>query len=951
MIQPDNRMFTLGVALLLALVSVSCAPADPETMEPDPPRPMVSRDTPSGTMDVASADAVELAEVPTIESAANLPGKVYGSGSEPMGVASMARYEGDVTVATLDNGLTVIVKPFRIAPVVTVKAYVNTGGMYEQEWLGCGISHLVEHLVAKGAVHDMGAGATAKSAQQTTGRVQEIGGQSNAYTSLDVTAYYISASATKTDDCIDLVADWMARPSITEEDFQREHGVVQRELEMGKDDPGRQMWYTHAANAFAGHPAGVPVIGYARPLSQLTYEDVLAYHKRMYVPQNMVFVVVGDVDPKKVIARTQRAFAGFKTGRSVKHNLPDVEPIAGVRRVTREHPAMKDVSEYIAFRSIPLVHEDLYALDVLSFILSRGQSARLPKTVQREKKLVTSVDTSSWTPDWGDGNFTVSFRCDPDKVDEAEKAIFAELKRVIDEGVDENELARAKKQKIASWVYSQQTADSIASTLGSDYQSTRDVLFSKHYAQRIQKVTAKQVREMARKYFTFDRMAITRMVPPGTEAAVEAGRTDKAQQSQADVLKLDNGLTVVLQPTDAVGLVSMCLATKGGLLLENDKTNGLGNLMASLTTRGAGKRSAEEIDDFFANAGGGLAGNCGNNTFYWQATVLADSAEPAMEIFADVVLDPTFPAEELEIMRPRVLAAIARADAHWSGELQRTFRSKFFADSPFAMQSIGQADVVSKATPKQLAKWHAKNIRAGSSVLVVYGNFDTAAARKLLTKRFGKMPAGKVDLPEVAPRKVTEAELHVKKTDKQTVGVMMARPSMEVTNLDDRLPLNVLDTIISGYRLPSGWLHTELRGKQLVYVVHAYNWSGLVPGAFIAYANCQPDKAGEVVSILQRNLRRASDYTPTQREIDLAVNTILTAELLGSQSVSDLAMGAALDELYGFGYDFRSKLAARYGKITPEDVHRVARKYLAGDWVTVVTTPKPEAVQAAKDSE
>ena len=221
---------------------------------------------------------------------------------------------------------------------------------------------------------------------------------------------------------------------------------------------------------------------------------------------------------------------------------------------------------------------------------------------------------------------------------------------------------------------------------------------------------------------------------------------------------------------------------------------------------------------------------------------------------------------------------------------------------------------------------------------------------KKVRELFAGLAPGKTELTLPAARVVEPGgELHTLKTNKPVAAITVARPSLRSREVADRLPLTVLDTIISGFNLPSGWLHLELRGKQLVYVVHAYNWSGLAPGAFLAYAACQPDKAREVVDILLKNLRKAASYKPSAEEIRRAVNTILTAELLDSQSISDLAMSAALDELYGFGYDFRSRLESLYGAVTPEDVLRVAKKYLGGDWVVMVTSPKPEVLGGGRD--
>ncbi len=866
--------------------------------------------------------------------------------AEPAAIVDRITADSGVTVVKLSNGLTVIVRKMGAVPVVTVYAFVNTGGIYEGKWLGTGISHLTEHLVAKGAVHD---GQGAAAAKQTRGRVKQIGGQSNAHTSTARTGYYISAAASKTNDCIDLIADWMARPDISDVDFQREHGVVQRELEMGKDDPARQMWYAHSANFFAGHPASVPVIGYAEPLGALTHQDILDYHATMYTPQNMIFCIAGDVDVDAVLERTRQAFAGFARGRARDVTLPDVPGVSGIRRVTRRHKAIKEVMQRMSFRTIPLVHEDLYALDVLSYALTQGRASRLTRTIQREKKLVTSVGSSSWTPDWGAGMFTISFRAKPDLADDAETAILDELRSIVENGIDAGELSRAKRQKVADYVFSQQTAQSVASTLGMDMLSTGDVSFSRNYTDLIQDVTADDVHRMAKKYFTFDAMVVTRLSPEEPAKTDDAPTAQQARTDEASMFTLPNGLRVVLYPTNTVQLVSMALASKGGILLEDQATNGMGSLTAQLSIKGAGKRDAQQIAKFFDSAGGSVAGRCGNNTIFWQATVLDDSFCEALEIFADIIVRPTFAESELDILRPILETQIKQQDEHWHGQLSKFFKGKFFTDSPYRFVASGSLDVISKATVAQVAEYHKQNLLAGSSVLTVYGNFDAATTKASIEKSFAALPAGEVAIPAPPVRLVANGgELYTLKTDNKQAAIMIAAPGMKISNNEDRFAINVLDTIISGWRLPAGWLHSELRGKKLVYVVHAYNWAGLVEGGFMVYAACEPDKAEQVVSIIRQNLDKAANYTPTQEEIDMAVNSILTAELLNKQAMSALALSAGLDELYGFGYDFQDQLEQRYRKVTPAQVLRVAKKYLGKGYVTAVTTPDVAAKTPAE---
>ncbi|MFW6132671.1 MAG: M16 family metallopeptidase, partial [Planctomycetota bacterium] len=849
------------------------------------------------------------------------------------------------TVVELSNGLTVIVRQKHTAPVVCVKAYVRAGGLYEREWLGAGVSHLLEHLVADDAAHHSQSGGVQKPRDETVNRVTEIGGQANAYTSLDHTCYYISAAAAKTDACIDLVADWLARAQFTRADFRREHGVVQRELEKGADEPTRQAWYAHMANAFAGHPAAVPVIGYAAPLAKLTWDDVRAYHGRMYVPQNTIFVVAGDVDTDRVITETRKAFAGWRRGRAVTHELPAVPPITAARRVTRRQADLTEAICRVSFRTVDLLHEDLYALDVLSYVLGHGRASRLRREVFRQRKLVTDISTSSWTPAWGRGVFTVDYRCRPDSADAAEQAVLDEIRRVVADGVTDEELARAKRQKIADHVHALQTAEALAGTLARDYMTTGDVGFSARYTDRIQAVTARQVRRAARTYLDTDAMAVTRLLPERREPhQPAASRPASTATDTGELITLPDGLRVVLRPAD-VGLVSMVYAVRGGVLAEDAEANGLGALMTALSTRGTKHYTAEEIDAFFDRAGGGIAGNCGNNTFYWRAECLADSFDEAIDIFAEVVTQPTFPPDELEILRPAAIARIRQSEQHWLTQLQKRFRQRFFAGSPYRLLPTGREEVVADADAERLAEHHRRWVasRPGEAVLAVYGEFDAARLKQRLGGLFeaaGDEP-GKLEVPDAAPD--APGGTITIKTDKTQAGVIVAAPGMRTADLEDRIPMTVLDTIISGYRLPSGWLHEELRGKQLVYVVHAYNWTGLAPGALVVYAGCQPSQAPRVAAIIRRNLRRAASYTPTQAEIDRAVNVILTAEALGNQTMSDLAMGAALNELYGLGWDFHRRQAELYRAVTPADVRRVGRKYFSGEFTTVVTTPDPTA--------
>jgi zinc protease len=178
----------------------------------------------------------------------------------------------------------------------------------------------------------------------------------------------------------------------------------------------------------------------------------------------------------------------------------------------------------------------------------------------------------------------------------------------------------------------------------------------------------------------------------------------------------------------------------------------------------------------------------------------------------------------------------------------------------------------------------------------------------------------------------------VKHTQKQVAAITVGFPGTSLTNLEDRYALHILDAIISGIGFPGGWLHTELRGKQLVYVVHAFNWLGLEPGYFGIMAATQPQKVNEVIEVMLQNLDKAKAGTISADELERAKQLAVIAERLDRQTNDQLAKDAALNELYGLGYDFSAREKALLDKVTKADVQRVAQAYFHHPTI-VITTP------------
>ncbi|MCA9041884.1 MAG: insulinase family protein, partial [Planctomycetaceae bacterium] len=210
-----------------------------------------------------------------------------------------------VTLAKLSNGMTVMVQENHSSPLATARCYVvNTGSSYEHEYLGAGISHLVEHLVSGGTT-------TKRSEDDVQELVDSLGGKTNAYTSNNITAYYIDAPSSRIDLAIELIADSMQHCIIPEEEYLRELGVVQRELEMGLSQRERVGYQAMKQLIFTEHPMRHPTVGYLQVLQNTTLDDVRNFYKTRYVPQNMIFVVGGDVQTEEVLEQVKGQFQGF----------------------------------------------------------------------------------------------------------------------------------------------------------------------------------------------------------------------------------------------------------------------------------------------------------------------------------------------------------------------------------------------------------------------------------------------------------------------------------------------------------------------------------------------------------------------------------------------------------------------------------------------------------------
>ncbi len=835
--------------------------------------------------------------------------------------------DADVLLRTLDNGLTVVVKENHTAPVVAVRAYVKyTGRIWEGRFQGCGIAHNLEHLVAGGTTWN-------RTEDQTDETMQRIGGHSNAYTHFNHTCYFINTAADAFDTAVDLISDWLQNCALKPGEIARERETITEEIRRADDRWTRSAHELFYRALFPDHPISVPTLGHLELFRKITREDLMAYYKERYIPQNVVFVVVGDVEGEEAARKVAEAFSGWPRGRERTYVLPEVHRPPGLNWVEDTHPAARTCMVYLGFPTVRLTHPDLFALDVLALVLGHGRSSRIASRVVEQERLAMQAAAYSLTPSYGCGVFTGYLIGLPYKnVKPAVDAILEEIERCKTALVTEEDLERARVQCVAAHVFNRQTAEDQAEDLGYNVMGVNDPGFSETYLEGIRKVTAEQVRDVARRYLSRDRLTVAVMRPPSPEAKAGA-KTGKAPAAEGEgetvKMTLKNGLRVLIQRNTASPVVSFQAWCRAGLGAEPEDLNGVNDLTATLLTHGTATRGRMEILDTLERLGAKVESSGGNNTFGLEMDVLREGSEEAFEIFADLLLHPSFPKGEVEKAKMMKMRDILQKRADPDEAPMRVYRARFFEHHPYARLREGTLASIKRIERDDVAAYHERWFHPSNVVMAVFGDIRVGEAKKMVEARFGAWQ-GSADFEpvEVVKQKTRkEPETVVETSSFGNVHLLVGFQAPEMT-VQDRFPMTLMNVIVAGGQ--GNWIHDALRGREegLVYSAYGSFWPGLGAGTWYVKAQCAPEKADRVLSIIQENLEKVREEGVGEEALQNAKRACVVGELLYKQTLSGQAQWSALSELYGMGYDFPKTYLEKIERVTAEDVQRVARTYL-----------------------
>ncbi len=429
-------------------------------------------------------------------------------GAVNAGESKSAAIKLDVTVEHLDNGLKVILLEDHSVPVISYQTFFRVGARNERPGI-TGISHFMEHMMFNG---------TEKYGPQEFDRVLEAnGGYSNAFTSKNMTAYYEDFASDVLELIVDLDSDRLKSLALDPQYVVSELGVVKEERRLGIDNSVEGMLYEELyALAYKAHPYSWPVIGWMSDLESMDRDDCVEYFRTYYAPNNAVLIVAGDFDSAEAMKLIHEYYDDIPS-QEVSSDVRTIEPEQFGERRAEVHKSAELPQIMIGYHGTSAASDDIYALDVLESILTGGQSSRLYRKLVRDLGIAIRVESSfGWNIDPGLIYFDVKMKPGEDTV-KGEEAIYSELEAIAAEGVEEEELERAKNMLEADFIRSMQTVNRKARKIGTYEVYFGDFRGIPEVPGKYRAVTNDDIKRVAGEYFDRKNRNVVTLVPEGAD--------------------------------------------------------------------------------------------------------------------------------------------------------------------------------------------------------------------------------------------------------------------------------------------------------------------------------------------------------------------------------------------------------------------------------------------------
>jgi zinc protease len=842
----------------------------------------------------------------------------------------------------LPNGLTVLVRQDRSAPVIAIVTYVKAGYFDETDDV-VGIAHVLEHMFFKGTDR-RGVGAIARE-------TKSLGGYLNAHTIYDHTSYYTVLPSSAFAAGLDIQADAYAESVIDADELAKELEVIIQEAKRKSDNPTAVATETLYELLHDVHRMRRWRIGREDGLRALRREHLVGFYRNFYRPSSTILSIVGDVDPDVAIAEVERRYGRLPAGEPARTPGP-TEP---ERREARWRELAGDVAQsqlVLGWRTVPGDHEDAPRLDLAAAVLATGRASRLYRAV-RERQLVSSVSAYNYTPREL-GVFVVHAESRPERLVEAARAIDGQLRALRDGGIDERELERARRIYEARWLRRLESMDGQANYFA-EWESQGDVALGERYLEALLSATPEEVTEAFRRWVDLDAAAAviyrptsappvardlatwqailteTKAVVPAAEpssdvpAAPALARPPVLEREEAGVrvYRTAGGVPVLVRRRPGAPIAYVGLTTRGGAREEPPHLAGLSSLLVRTSIKGTRTRTAAQLASDAERLGGSISPGNGTEGLGWSISVPTRHLDAAIELLADVVQAPALPAEALETERAMALDDLASLRDDMYRWPMRLATQAAFEGHAYGVPTTGTEETLAAITLEDVRAWHGAQVLSGDMVIAVVGDMDEDEVAALVAARFGALvqrAAAPMAPPAWPVATVTREDRREKA--QSALAILFPGPPRRDPR---RHAAHLLAGIASGL---GGRFFDELRDKQsLAYTVQAFAAEREAAGLFMAYIATSPEKEETARRGLLAEFAKLRERPVTAEELQRA-----QVYAVGTHAIRRQGGGAVLADmldawLFGEGLHEIAQHDASVRAVTAADIQALANAY------------------------
>ena len=856
----------------------------------------------------------------------------------------------------LDNGLTLIVHEDHKAPIVAVNVWYHVGSKNEKVGR-TGFAHLFEHLMFNGSENYN---------DDYFKAVEPLGATDlNGTTNNDRTNYFQNVPKTALDTILWLESDRMGHlvGAIDQARLDEQRGVVQNEKRQGDNEPYSIAEELSAKACFpVGHPYYWTVIGSMEDLDAAKLEDVKEWFKTYYGPNNAVLSIAGDVNTQDILAKVKTYFGDIPPGPPVARFDQWIAKRTGSSRQSAQDRVPQ--TRIMKMWNVPGdATRDRVLLDLAAAVLSSGKSSRLYKRLVYDDQSATTVSAFNETREIA-SVFTVQVDVkkdgDPAKV---EKTMDEEMSKFLADGPTTDELQRAKTDVFAGFIRGVEriggfggTSDVLAA--GMVYAGTPDAY--KNNLEIIRNATASDIKEVAKKWLS-DGVYVLQIDPYPPDLKAAASGADRKQMPKGgaeppvvfpkvEKATLSNGMQIQFARRESVPVVEFNLVFDAGYAADQGGIPGTASLAMSMIDEGTKTRSSIQISDEQQRLGANIGSGSSLDSSFVTLSALNANLDASLDLFADIVLHPSFPEADFKRLQKQQIARIQREKAQPVGMALRVFPKLLYGSShPYGLpfSGSGYEDGVAKLTRDELVKFHATWFKPDNATMIVVGNTTLAEIKPKLEALFkdwkkGSPPAKK--LSTVAGKNTTTIYILDKPGAAQSV-ILAGQLVPPIANPDE-IAFKTMTQVLGGSFVAR--LNMDLReDKHWSYGSYTFVPDARGQRPFIGYAPVQTDKTKESMVEIMKQFKGITGPMPiTQPELAMAQDG-MTRTLPGQWETQAAVSGSISDMvIFGLPADYYATFPGKVRALKTGDVDADARKTLTPDkmvWVIAGDRAKIEA--------